>query len=493
MSYPFCLGLRRAAALLLLTLVVPAQATAPAYKLRLAPYTTEGADGQPLVGELGHFTVPENRTRPNGTQIELAFVRFRTTNSSPGVPLVYLVGGPGPSGIDHCVGLATGRRLRVLDQCDVIALDQRGTGRSRPNLEQGQHFPFELPLDRPLTRASFVAAYAAAVQRCVAHWQSAGVDLAAYNTRESAADVEDLRRALALDRIQLWGESYGTHLGLAVLRDFPEHISGATLVRVEGPDHTLKLPSTMQRHFEQMALLVAKDDGFAERFPDLLATVRKLLAALAEKPVTVEALHQGQKVAITLGPFDLQYWLSNVLGLAFEFRDLPANLQRLVEGDWSMLAAHALESRRSEVGSAMALMMDCSSGASPARLRRIAAEANDPANLLGDAVNVPYPDIAAAAGSPDLGEAFRAPFRCDVPVLFVSGAFDARTPPENVAEIAAGFPKHAHVVASSAGHESIERLDPGYRALQIDFLHGRPVQSRTLQLPPVRFRPLAGR
>jgi putative ABC transport system ATP-binding protein len=79
-------------------------------------------------------------------------------------------------------------------------------------------------------------------------------------------------------------------------------------------------------------------------------------------------------------------------------------------------------------------------------------------------------------------------------VLYLrDGALDARTPPENVAEIAAGFPKHAHVVASSAGHESIERLDPGYRALQIDFLHGRPVQSRTLQLPPVRFRPLAGR
>ena len=138
----------------------------------------------------------------------------------------------------------------------------------------------------------------------------------------------------------------------------------------------------------------------------------------------------------------------------------------------------------------MALMMDCASGASAARLARLARERADPANLLSDAVNVPYPDACAAAGSPDLGDAYRAPFRCDVPVLFVSGELDARTPPENVELLAPGFPRHVHVRLTNAGHESLELLSPDYRALLLDFLHGKPVESRTIELPPARFRAL---
>lgn len=458
-------------------------------ELVLEPYRTTGADGRELVGELGRFRVPADRARPDGPTLELAFVRFRSTNPAPLPPLVYLVGGPGPSGIEHCVGLASGRMLRMLEHCDVIGFDQRGTGLSRPNLEEGPEFAYELPLDRPLTRAAFVEAYSAAVARCVAHWKQEGVDLSAFDTRASAADVEDLRRVLGLERIQLWGESYGTHLGLAVLRDWPKNIARAVLVRVEGPDDTLKLPSTTQRHLELLAGLVAEDPAFAESVPDLVLVVRELLEALAAEPITAKAMRGGETLEIVLGPFDLEYWLANSLGLAFEFRDVPARVQRMLEGDWSELAAFALEQRRGTVGSAMALMMDCASGASSARLERLVRERADPANLLGDAVNVPYPDACAAAGSPDLGEAFRAPFRCDVPVLFVSGELDARTPPENVELLAPGFAHHVHVRVTSAGHESIEMLSAEYRALLLDFLRGQPVESQTIELPPARFRP----
>jgi len=471
----------------ILALALTLLQTPPA--VALEPYRTTGADGRELVGELGRFHVPADRARPDGPTLELAFVRFKSTSKEPLPPLVYLVGGPGPSGIEHCVGLASGRMLRMLEHCDVIGLDQRGTGLSRPNLEEGPEFAYELPLDRPLTRAAFVEAYSAAVARCVAHWKQEGVELSAFDTRASAADVEDLRRALGLEQIQLWGESYGTHLGLAVLRDWPEHIARAVLVRVEGPDDTLKLPSTTQRHLELLSGLVAEDPAFAETLPDLALVVRELLEALGAEPVTARAMRGGQTLEIVLGPFDLAYWLANSLGLAFELRDVPARVQRMLEGDWSELAAFSLEQRRGTVGSAMALMMDCASGASATRLARLARERADPANLLSDAVNVPYPDACAAAGAPDVGDAFRAPFRCDVPVLFVSGELDARTPPENVELLAPGFPHHVHVRLTSAGHESLELLSPDYRALLLDFLHGKPVESTTIELPPARFRP----
>lgn len=458
--------------------------------IRWEPYSTVGADGAPLDGELGRLRVPENRAKKNGKTIELAFVRFRTSNPKPGPTIVYLVGGPGPSGIENCLGPVTGRRVRLLDFADVIALDQRGTGLSRPNLEDGPRFEYALPTDRAITREDFVRAYSSAVERCVAHWTSAGVDLAAYDTNASADDVEDLRKALGLATITTWGESYGTHLTLALLRRHPEHVARSVLIRVEGPDHTLKLPSTTQRHLERLHELVAADPGVASALPDFLGSVRALLAQLREAPVKVDL---GGGRGVVIGAFDLQSSLANALGLVMELRDVPARVHALTRGDWSRFAESVHAERRGEVGSAMALMMDCASGASKARLARIAKEALDPRNLLGDAVNVPYPAVCAACGSPDVGDVFRGPLKCDVPVLFVSGDLDARTPKENVLEIAGGFSKATHVLVENAGHESLEVLSPEYVELLKAFLRGEAVESKTITLPQPRFTPIEAR
>ena len=45
------------------------------------------------------------------------------------------------------------------------------------------------------------------------YFRSQGVDIQAYNTIESAHDVDDLRKALGAEKLNLVGFSYGTHLG----------------------------------------------------------------------------------------------------------------------------------------------------------------------------------------------------------------------------------------------------------------------------------------
>ena len=471
-------------------LCVGAAASAASAQVQWTPHELAGPDGKPLACELGRLRVPEDRNKTDGAQIELAFVRLRTANPKPAPPCFYLVGGPGPSGIEYCVRPAAGRHLRLLDTRDVIGIDQRGTGASKPNLAEGPQFRYELPLDRPATRASFEAAYRDAAERCLAHWRAQGVDPSAYNTAENAEDIKSVRAALGLEQILLWGESYGTHLALEYLRRHSRRVAGAVLVRTEGPDHTLKLPSTTQRYLEQLHALVAADPEASKMLPDTLGAVRALLAQLAEKPVKLTTQHEGRELELALGPFDLQFHVANALGLALEMRDLPAALARMQRGDWSALAESALMLRRGDVGSAMALMMDCSSGASAARLARIASECTDAANLLSDAVNAPYPAACAACGPTPAGEGLRAPLSSDARVLFVSGGLDARTPASNVEELSAGFPNHAHVTADSAGHEPIELLSPEYRELLLRFLAGEKVESRTIALPPPRFRTL---
>ena len=50
-------------------------------------------------GDLSKLTVLENRAKPNGPKIELAYAVLKSTTAKPGSPIVYLDGGPGGSGI----------------------------------------------------------------------------------------------------------------------------------------------------------------------------------------------------------------------------------------------------------------------------------------------------------------------------------------------------------------------------------------------------------
>src|SRR5262245_9809561 len=96
--------------------------------LKIEPHDFRTGNGDKLNAELGRLVVPENRTKPESRPIQLVFVRFKSTAENPGLPIVYLAGGPGGSGIE----IARGARYPVFDAMravgDVIALDQRGTG-----------------------------------------------------------------------------------------------------------------------------------------------------------------------------------------------------------------------------------------------------------------------------------------------------------------------------------------------------------------------------
>jgi pimeloyl-ACP methyl ester carboxylesterase len=102
------------------------------------------------------------------------------------------------------------------------------------------------------------------------------------------------------------------------------------------------------------------------------------------------------------------------------------------------------------MNSAMSFMMDCASGLTAARAEQIRREAKE--TLLEDRANLIFPDICEVWKAPDLGDSFRTPVRADVPVLFISGTLDARTPVSNAEEYRAGFPNSTHLIIEGAVH-----------------------------------------
>ncbi len=473
---------------LAITPLLSAHDDAPPPEITWEPHEVMGADGVLLKGQLGRIRVPENRRSNSDATIEIAFVRFRTTNPDPAPPVFFLAGGPGGSGIVHCVPPATGRRARLLDFCDMIGVDQRGTGLSVPNLSDGPDTSYTLPLDEPLTKRAVLDAERAAIKKVVAHWKGEGVDLPAYNTAESADDIDDVRRALGLDEIILFGSSYGSHLGLACLRQHDEHIARAVLSKVEGPDATWKLPGQIQAQLELVHERVAADPKVSAVMPDFLGTLRDLLERLDAEPVTATVTQEdGSTVEIVCGAYDMQRAVSGFLANRSMVEQLPVFVYLTAQGDASVLGELSLGSREGGWWSAMTLMMDCSSGATKERRRRIAREARDADNLLSDAFDGYYPAFCSACGDPDLGDDFRGPIKTDTPVMFISGTLDARTPPSNVEEIIGGFSAAKHIIVENVGHPGRELLLREYCEMLLAFVRGEQIEATTMALPPLEF------
>ena len=327
---------------------------------------------------------------------------------------------------------------------------------------------------------------------CSSYWTEQGVDLSAYNSIESADDIDAVRRALGHEKIVLWGTSYGSHLALAYLRRHREHVARAVLMKVEGPDHTYKLPSTADAQLDRLQECINGNPQLAAKIPDLKKSIQRLTEQLAKTPVEVVLEPPGRDpVTVVMGPHDLHTMVAMHLGFTGMLARLPRVIHELEAGHWKMLAMASINLRGGGVESAMAMMMDASSGGSEERLGRIERETSSGKFVLGDALNFNlYPESTTACGSPDVGAEFRGPLKCSVPVLFISGDLDARTPASNVDEIIGGFRSAAHILVKGTGHDARELTSPEYCALVRSFLGGAEVKSQTVTLEPLEFMPI---
>jgi pimeloyl-ACP methyl ester carboxylesterase len=456
--------------------------------LRFEPFVFKTGDGQEIAAELGRLVVPEQRARAGGQArgktIELAFVRLKSTAAHPGPPLVVLAGGPGGSGITETRVFWNVFRP-LLDLGDVIALEQRGTGKSSPYLMCPSITGFDG--DDLVSRDRMLQLLRTQFGPCAADWRTKGVDVRAYNTRESADDIDDLRRALGANKLRLWGFSFGTQLGLMTIRRHGEHIDRAVLASVEGLDDTRKLPSVVDRHLAEIDRLVKADPAWSALVPDFLAMMRDVHARLDREPRVVEIVDRSTKAKrkVRVGGFALQVIVAIDAGNTKHVVRFPALYHAIANGDDSLLAqrVQALQDRMTApIPWAMTFATDCASGATPARGRRIDQEA--PQSILGTAVNFPWPEICELWENPDLGDALRAPVKSSVPVLFVSGSLDGRTPVANVQDIRRGFPNGVAFIVDNAGHEDVFELAATVQAVT-NFFQGKSLAvTRAAHSPP---------
>lgn len=461
--------------------------TSPAIAgITVAPHEFRADNGTVVKAEYGKFEVPRHHAEPDGATFTLHLVRFPSTNPNPGSPIVYLAGGPGGSGISAAEGPRFELFMALREVADVIALDQRGTGASAvgPDCQP----PLTAFAGRVLTQDTFEAYLDQAASYCRAWWKDQAVDLSAYTTMESAADLEILRRQIGAGKLNLWGISYGTHLALAAARQMGDRIDRMVLASVEGTDQTLKLPAHTDAFLGRVNALLQSHPK-AHNLPPLPDLMRHVLGKLEQEPVKVTFVPEDgiKPVTMTLGAYPVRlFTASGLIKNPEDIRNLPGLYAMMAMGNYQIVARELDKSVASGgmAFSPMSVGMDIASGVSPERLATFREQAKTA--ILGDVLNFPLPRFLGKFDVPDLGEAFRAPVKTSAPVLVLTGTLDGRTYPDEHREILDALENGQQLVIENAGHD-LFLSDPRVGGAIVDFFSGRKVDAKIITIPPPEF------
>lgn len=455
--------------------------------LSVEPYLFESKSGERIEAELCKFSVPENRSVANSKEITLHFVRFKSTNPNPGNPIIYLAGGPGGSGINTAKGGRFELFMALRSVSDVIAYDQRGTGLS-------DHVPAcqetaVMPMKDPGVAEVYISNMANTAKRCLSYWKEQGVEIEGYNTQENANDLEDLRIALGVDKINLWGISYGSHLAFDFIKRYEESIDKVVLAGLEGPDHTIKQPKYNQNFLVNLQTRIQENEEAVKVYPNLLDMMQEVFNSLEKQPVTTTASdpRSGKTFEVGISKLDVQLVTSYFLTKnPKNSSQLPHLFLQMKNGNYSeignMVAMFRMYGGQIR---AMPLIMDAMSGISEQRWNDILNQEKN--SLLGRTTNFPYPDIAKDLDLPDLGDSFRENPISPVPVLFFSGTLDGRTYIESAKELAEGFQNGVHIILDGAGHDMFMST-PRVKELMIDFLKNNTIPSQTIDVNIPKFK-----
>lgn len=384
----------------------------------------------------GYLVVPLKHAEPDGPTINLAVVRLKSTSSRPAAePLVMLNGGPGgametwlllqfvPGGY---YGYAS-----LLDRQDVIVFDQRGAGVSQPALN--------CPMDSASTANSSDTGQMPATE-CMRQWKASGLDLSAFRTTESAADVEALRSALGYRQVDLYGVSYGTRLALTVMRDFPASIRSVVL---SSPSPLEADPFSGQIIGFDRALTAlfsdcAADEACFSAFPDLDARLKTAYDRLNDSPVSVEVSNRSQPLMVDGSTF--LGILYNVVFATPLATSAPAFITAVAHGNTQLLQQFAMQTQYESSGISWGnfysvICQDEAPFADYSTVNEISRSAGVRPELLSKAFfDSAWPGLLGICGDiglPPSSNIEDQPVISDIPTLVFTGEYDPITPPSN--------------------------------------------------------------
>jgi pimeloyl-ACP methyl ester carboxylesterase len=477
--------------------------------------------------DCGFVRVPENRAHPERGRIKVAAAVVHTSSEHPSPdPIVFLDGGPSfgamsPFALDFYFAGADFAADR-----DIILVDTRGTGFSTPRLGCPE-------LDRARVESFYAGRFIngralpifqRALQRCRDRLTMAGVDVAAYNTAESAADLEALRTALGVRRWNLVAISADGVLGLTYMRMFPAGVrsaiidSGISTQMLWGLDYDRGLVEELERIFAGCRANAACN----ATYPGIRHAFYALVERLNARPKTI-AFPDFRPEPVRLRLDGAAAYADALFSIFPGDRDFPETIHSLLDRIWRETHGELVAIHRDDIGtgpvtnehvdnffaqgkSLSYLCHDQIAFVTRGDMQRAARDLPPfaPRYLARGydmADGFSYPFSPAGCDVWDVGRAKRVQFKpvsSDIPTLVLAGEYDTGVPPYVVRQIPPTLAQATYVEIPASGHLQLASYNVGSdcaRAIADDFLDRpwrTPDQSCVDSLPEFDFTPPIG-
>lgn len=393
--------------------------------------------------------MPEDPANPDGRRIDLAIALVPAEGMAQPDPVYMIAGGPGQSALETYpmlhAAFADVRRTR-----HVILVDARGTGGSNP-------LHCQLDEDDPMLSLHGEEAEQATrdfTRRCRDALEDVA-DLRFYTTGDHVRDLDAVRQALGVERINLVGVSYGTRVAQQYAATYPDHSRALVLDSVVpnslvlGQEHARNLEDALEAHFARCR----QDEACAANLGDpreQLDLVRGRLEAGGIGPVRYRDPVNGQwreevprfgHLAGVLRMLPYQPSMASTV---------PLLLNEAAQGRYESLLAQSRMLYRDlgeSIAMGMGLSVTCSEDA-----RDFDLQASNEGTVMGDTFLAALQEQCDMWPRGTRSQDFRAPLHGRVPVLAISGEFDPVTPPRYGDQAIEDLPNGRHLVLPGQGH-----------------------------------------
>jgi len=427
-----------------------------------------------LAADSGSIVVAENRNNPSARGIRIPIVRILSPDTTATVPVFWLSGGPGQSNL-HSFAYDY-----FLSRHDHVMVGYRGVD-GEVSLDCPEVVEF-LERSGDILSEDATVGLGNAFGECAGRLMSSGIDLSGYTPVEVADDIEDARKALGYETIDIISESYGTRVAYLYALRYPERIHRLIMIGGNPPGgmvwDSYQYDSLLTRYGE----LWKQDSDAGARHPDLVGAFRAVNREFPKRWLIFPIREGTVKASVNAFLFHRE-----TAAQAFDAYTAAAN------GDASGLWLFSFIGGRifpdivnwgDNAAKATSLDFDST--------RDYVHELTPPNAVFGAPLGAFLWSPAQSGKWPvSLVDApMRTLQRCTVSTLFLSGSLDFSTPAENVERhFVPNFPNGHHIVFSEAGHVlDLWRSQPAAtHRLLTAFLENGDIDTSLVRYTPVSF------
>ena len=406
----------------------------------LTPCSTEGLSEEILCGTIEVF---EDQISKKGKKIPLDVFLFPTFNLDPSSSVfIDYNGGPGvPNNLLIPLYEKGGFLSSFRDVRDVLIVDKRGTGAS--NITCGALDSIPLPLNHYLFNTDFIA-------NCLSEIQSK-VDLSNYNTASQVEDLEAVRQWLGIEQYDFHGISYGTRVGLELIRKYPKNINSAILTGTAPPNFGLFefVDVETERVLQKLILRCDTDSTCSSNFPRFKEELYQLRSDIKDSSVLYRYTHEDTNNKYDIEFTDYVYigMVANMFHSGNKLEQLPAIIKEASSGNFSPLIRANISSHQLAIP--LHLSQFCPEESNRHPVENIEAFDTLFTKGMGALTEFNACQVWQQLPTP---EWLSEPIGGGARLLLFSGEDDVLTPPRMNDSIGQLFPNSRHVIFKDQGH-----------------------------------------